>query len=82
MTIAKIAGHAAIRMKKKVALISTDTARIGGHQQLARLGELLGIPKYTCADVSTLKDLVAGLDLVIPTADELAGFVVPLETLI
>src|SRR5207244_9684712 len=43
-TIAKIAGHAAIRMKKKVALISTDTARIGGHEQLARLGGLLGIP--------------------------------------
>src|SRR5256885_3906640 len=61
-TIAKIAGHAAIRMKKKVALISTDTARIGGHEQLARLGGLLGIPTYTCADVSTLKDLVAGLD--------------------
>jgi len=61
-TIAKIAGHAAIRMKKKVALISTDTARVGGHEQLARLGELLGIPTYTCADVSTLKDLVAGLD--------------------
>jgi len=61
-TIAKIAGHAAIRMKKKVALISTDTVRIGGHEQLARLGELLGIPTYGCADVSTLKDLVASLD--------------------
>ena len=61
-TIAKIAGHAAIRMNKKVALISTDTTRIGGHEQLARLGELLGIPTYACADVSTLKDLVASLD--------------------
>ncbi len=61
-TIAKIAGHAAIRMNKKVALISTDTTRIGGHEQLARLGELLGIPTYACADASTLKDLVASLD--------------------
>jgi len=61
-TISKIAGHAAIRMKKKVAMISTDTVRIGGHEQLARLGELLGIPTYGCADVSTLKDLVASLD--------------------
>jgi flagellar biosynthesis protein FlhF len=61
-TIAKIAGHAAIRMKKKVALISTDTFRIGGQEQLSRLGELLGIPTYSCADVSTLKDLVASLD--------------------
>jgi flagellar biosynthesis protein FlhF len=61
-TIAKIAGHAAIRMKKKVALISTDMFRIGGQEQLARLGELLGIPTYGCADVATLKDLVASLD--------------------
>src|SRR5207247_9723371 len=61
-TIARNAGHAAIRMNKKVALISTDTTRIGGHEQLARLGELLGIPTYACADASTLKDLVASLD--------------------
>ena len=61
-TIAKIAGHAAIRMKKKVAMISTDMFRIGGQEQLSRLGELLGIPTYGCADVSTLKDLVASLD--------------------
>jgi flagellar biosynthesis protein FlhF len=61
-TIAKIAGHAAIRLKKRVALISTDMIRIGGQEQLARLGELLGIPTYGCADIATLKDLVASLD--------------------
>lgn len=61
-TIAKIAGHASIRMKKKVALISTDMFRIGGQEQLARFGELLGIPTYGCADVTTLKNLVASLD--------------------
>lgn len=61
-TIAKIAGHAAIRMKKKVAMISTDMFRIGGHEHLARLGELLGVPTYGCADIATLKDLVASLD--------------------
>jgi flagellar biosynthesis protein FlhF len=61
-TIAKIAGHAAIRMKKKVGLVSTDIFRIGGQEQLTRFGELLGIPTYGCADISTLKDLVASLD--------------------
>src|SRR5437868_4888288 len=61
-TIAKIAGHAAIRMKKRVALVSTDMYRIGGQEQLTRLGELLGIPTYGCADVATLKDLVNSLD--------------------
>jgi flagellar biosynthesis protein FlhF len=61
-TIAKIAGHASIRLKKKVALVSTDMFRIGGQEQLTRLGELLGVPTYGCADVTTLKDLVASLD--------------------
>jgi flagellar biosynthesis protein FlhF len=61
-TIAKIAGHAAVRMKKKVAMISTDMFRIGGQEQLVRFGELLGIPTYGCADVDSLKDLVASLD--------------------
>ena len=61
-TIAKIAGHAAIRMKKKVALISTDMLRVGGQEQLSRFGALLGVPAYGCSDVSTLKDLIASLD--------------------
>jgi flagellar biosynthesis protein FlhF len=61
-TIAKIAGHAAVRMKKKVAMISTDMCRIGGSDQLIRFGELLGIPTYGCADVASLKDLVDSLD--------------------
>jgi len=61
-TIAKIAGHAAVRMKKKVAMISMDMFRIGGQEQLIRFGELLGIPTYGCADVDSLKDLVASLD--------------------
>jgi flagellar biosynthesis protein FlhF len=61
-TIAKIAGHASIRLKKKVALISTDMARVGGQEQLNRFGELLGVPAYGCADISTLKSVVASLD--------------------
>jgi flagellar biosynthesis protein FlhF len=61
-TMAKIAGHAALRMKKKVALVSTDMFRIGGQEQLIRFGELLGVPTYGCADVSTLHELIASLD--------------------
>src|SRR5262249_31075535 len=61
-TIAKIAGHASLRMKKKVALITTDMFRIGGQDQLIRFGELLGVPTYACADVSTLNDLITSLD--------------------
>jgi flagellar biosynthesis protein FlhF len=61
-TIAKIAGHAALRMNKRVALISTDMFRIGGQEQLARLGKLVGVATYDCTDITTLKDLLASLE--------------------
>jgi flagellar biosynthesis protein FlhF len=61
-TIAKIDGHASIRMKIKVAVITTDMFRIGGQEQLMRFGELLGVPTYGCADATALKDLVNNLD--------------------
>jgi flagellar biosynthesis protein FlhF len=61
-TIAKLAGHAKVRHKRRVALISTDIFRVGGHEQLARYGELLGVPTYACADHSALKNLIATLD--------------------
>lgn len=61
-TIAKIAGQAAARFHKKVALITTDMLRVGGQDQLARFGALLNVPSYNCSDVSTLKDLIDSLD--------------------
>jgi len=61
-TIAKIAGQASTRFRKKVALITTDMMRVGGQDQLTRYGALLGVPAYTCSDVSTLKDLIESLD--------------------
>src|SRR5436190_2129481 len=61
-TIAKIAGQATTRFKKKVALITTDMMRVGGQDQLTRYGALLGVPAFTCSDVSTLKDLIESLD--------------------
>ena len=61
-TIAKIAGQASVRFKKKVALISTDMLRVAGHEQLTRYGTLLNVPAHVCSDISTLKDLVQSLD--------------------
>jgi flagellar biosynthesis protein FlhF len=61
-TIAKIAGQATTRFKKKVALITTDMMRVGSQDQLTRFGALLGVPAYTCSDVSTLKGLIESLD--------------------
>ena len=61
-TIAKIAGQASIRLKKKVALISTDMMRVGGHEQLTRYGALLNVATHVCSDLSTLKSLIQSLD--------------------
>ena len=60
-TIAKIAGQAAARHGRRVALISTDSLRVGGQEQLARYGELLGIPAYACSDASALGTLIETL---------------------
>jgi flagellar biosynthesis protein FlhF len=61
-TIAKIAGHASARLKKKVALISTDFLRVGGQELLSRFGGLLGVPTYVCSDITALKKLIDSLD--------------------
>ncbi|HLQ77563.1 MAG TPA: flagellar biosynthesis protein FlhF [Terriglobia bacterium] len=61
-TIAKIAGQAAAKHHKKVALITTDLLRVGSQDQLSRFGALLNVPAYTCSDLSTLTSLIQSLD--------------------
>jgi flagellar biosynthesis protein FlhF len=61
-TIAKIAGHAKARHQKRVAMISTDLFRVGGHDQLARYGELLAVPTFACTDVGALGNLLSTLE--------------------
>ena len=61
-TIAKIAGHAAARHGKKVAMISTDAQRVTGQEQLSRYGQLLGITTFRCSEPGALKGLVESLD--------------------
>ncbi len=59
--IAKVAGQAAARHGKKVALVTTDTFRVTGQEQLVRYGQLLGIPVYKCSDLQGLASLVRSL---------------------
>jgi flagellar biosynthesis protein FlhF len=61
-TIAKIAAHAKARHKKRIALVSTDMFRVGGHEQISRYGDLLGMPTYPCAETASLRDLVDSLN--------------------
>lgn len=59
--IAKVAGQAAARHGKKVALVTTDTFRVTGQEQLVRYGQLLGVPVYKCSDLQGLASLVRSL---------------------
>lgn len=49
-TLAKIAARALLEAKKKVALLTVDTYRIGACDQLARYGEIMGAPVLVARD--------------------------------
>jgi len=55
-TIAKLAARCVIRHgAEKVALLTTDSYRIGGHEQLRIYGRLLGLPVKNIQDVDDLQ---------------------------
>lgn len=54
-TAAKLAARYALRHgSKRVALVTTDSYRIGAHQQLRTYGRLLDIPVHVAADAAEL----------------------------
>lgn len=66
-TLAKTAAKALIE-KKKIALITTDTWRVGAVQHLARYAEILGVPCYVAGNDDELARALhhaRGIDLVL-----------------
>jgi len=58
-TIAKLAARFAMQHgQRHVALISTDTYRIGAHEQLMTYGRLLGVPVHSANDTNELQQLL------------------------
>lgn len=58
-TIAKLAARFAMQHgQRHVALISTDTYRIGAHEQLMTYGRLLGVAVHSANDAEELKALL------------------------
>lgn len=54
-TIAKLASRFTLRYgARELALISTDSFRVGAQEQLKTYGQLLQVPVYTVADAQTL----------------------------
>ena len=57
-TIAKLATDFALRKRKKVAMVSLDTYRIGAVDQLRIYGEIMGVPVETAGNPKELQGLV------------------------
>ncbi len=58
-TLAKLAAHYALGMRKKVALITLDTFRVGAIEQLRAYAEIAGLPNYVAGNP---EEMVAILD--------------------
>lgn len=61
-TIAKLAAINAMKKKRRTALITTDTYRIGGVEQLKIYGRLMGVPVDVAKDASDLSGLIKAHD--------------------
>ncbi len=53
-TLAKVAARALLESRKRLALITVDTYRIGAADQLARYGEIMGAPVLVARDRTEL----------------------------
>jgi len=53
-TIAKMAARAILETRKRVALVTLDTYRVGATEQLARYGEIMNVPVLVARDRAEL----------------------------
>lgn len=61
-TVAKLAARAVVRFgASKVALLTTDSYRIGAHDQLRIYGRILSVPVHAIRDAEELANVLAGL---------------------
>lgn len=60
--VAKLAARYALRNgRRHVALVSTDSFRIGAYEQLHTYGQLLGVPVYSASDADELRHVLDDL---------------------
>jgi flagellar biosynthesis protein FlhF len=58
-TLAKLAAHFALRMNKRLTLITIDTYRIGAIEQLKTYARILGVPIEIAVNPEELKETIA-----------------------
>jgi flagellar biosynthesis protein FlhF len=57
-TLAKVAAHFRLRFNKRIALVTLDTYRIGGIEQLKTYARILRLPLEIAGDAATLKEVI------------------------
>lgn len=60
-TVAKLAATAALVEKKRVAIVTLDTYRIGGEEQIRTFADLIGVPLVLVADPAELMEQIDDL---------------------
>lgn len=61
-TLAKLAAHFKLRLKKRVAIVSLDTQRLGGNEQVRRYAELIGAPMHAAQTVAAAERVFRELE--------------------
>lgn len=56
-TLAKLAAHFKLRLKRDVAIASLDMQRLGSNEQLKRYADVIGVPMYTAQTVTAAETL-------------------------
>ncbi|MCG3126172.1 MAG: Flagellar biosynthesis protein FlhF [Phycisphaerae bacterium] len=67
-TLAKLAAHFWLKLRRPVAIISLDLFRLAAHEQMRRYGEIIGVPVHTvgtASDVSVALKATADAALVL-----------------
>jgi flagellar biosynthesis protein FlhF len=57
-TLAKVAAHFLLRFNKRIVLVTLDTYRIGGIEQLKTYARILRLPFEIATDAGTLKEII------------------------
>jgi flagellar biosynthesis protein FlhF len=58
--LAKLAAHFALRLKKRVVIVSLDMQRLGGNTQMQRYAEIIGVRMHTAQTAAQAKRVIGG----------------------
>ncbi len=60
-TLAKLAAHFKLRMRKRVVILSLDMQRIGANDQMRRYADIIGVPMLTAQTVGGVKEVLRSM---------------------